>query len=125
MKFLLDELQEDEIQFGDMHLPYREVQKRFRSDVHDDLVTSSLFLITIDTLRSSLMQSLPSSVSTSINNFLNQLSIKAQAISSKTVESSMITNESSDLENQLNLITTVDLTQKHVTGVAIMAEVEN
>ena len=56
MKNLSDELQENEIPFGDMHLPHLEVNKRVRSDVYDDPVTSSLFLTTINALQSSLMQ---------------------------------------------------------------------
>ena len=43
MKHLLDELQEDEILFSDMHSPYFEVNKRASSCLHDNLVASSLF----------------------------------------------------------------------------------
>ena len=56
MKNLSDELQENEMSFGDMHSPHLEVNKRVRSDVYDDPDTSRLFLTTINALRSSLMQ---------------------------------------------------------------------
>ena len=117
MKFLLDEFQEGEMPFGEMHSPYREVNKRVRSDLRDEQVTSSLFSTTIDNLRSRFIQSLSIFLSTSINNLLNKLYIKPQVISAKKIESSMISNASSCIENQLNLTTTVDLTEKQLTGV--------
>ena len=83
MKHSLDEFQEDEMSFGDMCSPYREVNKRVSSDLRDEPVASSLFVTTIDTLRSSLMQILSRSIFNRINNLQNQLSIKAQDISSK------------------------------------------
>ena len=89
------------------------------SDLRDNSITNILFLTTIDTLRSSLMQSLSISVSIIINNLLNQLSSKVKAVSAKIVASSMVPNASSEIENQLDLATTVDLTEKHV------AEAEN
>ena len=50
MKCLLDESQEDEMPFYDMHSPYHEVNKIIISDLRDDPVTSSLFLTTINAL---------------------------------------------------------------------------
>ena len=55
MKRLLDELQEDEISFGDARSPCREVNKIVSSDLRDDPVMSNFFNYAIDILGSSVM----------------------------------------------------------------------
>ena len=113
MKFLLDEFQEGEMPFGEMHSPYREVNKIISLDLCDKPVTTSAFLTTLSTLKFSLIQSLCSSM----QQLAQTLSIQSQDFSTTQVTSQLIPTASADIENQLNLITAVDPTEKHMDNV--------
>ena len=76
MKFLLNELQQDETSFSETHSPFRSANRRVSSEEREDPLTSSAFLAAIS-LQRTTMQSVSTSVSNAIDGFPQQIVIQA------------------------------------------------